>query len=118
MNMYNDQTPIFSILTEINDNYSADFQLEDNPYTYKILRSYNNGLSWSHLATMRASDLEEAHDIVDLLNIGAKSAEQKNKLTNIFGNKIRNLPQEFPHNHSINSVTDQLKDTEMPWTEV
>ena len=116
MNMYNDQTPIFSILTEINDGYLH--LIEDNPYIYKILRSYNNGLSWSHLATMKASDLEEAHDIVDLLNIGAKSIEQKNKLTNIFGNKIRNLPQEFPHNHSINPVTDQLKDTEMPWTEV
>ena len=118
----NETTIMFSILIEPNDNYSADFELEDNPYIYKILRSYNDGLTWSHLATMRASDLEEAHDMVDLLNIGAQKNAQKNNLTNIFGSKIKDISKKYPHSHldgldyyvkyknEIDSVIDQSID--------
>jgi hypothetical protein len=118
----NEQTTIFSVLIENNDQYYDVAELEENPYLYKILRSYDNGLTWSHLATMKASDLEEAHDMVDLLNIGAQKNAQKNNLTNIFGSKIKDISKKYPHSHldgpdyyvkyknEIDSVIDQSID--------
>lgn len=118
----NEQTTIFSVLIENNDQYYDAAELEENPYLYKILRSYDNGLTWSHLATMRASDLEEAHDMVDLLNIGAQKNAQKNNLTNIFGSEIKDISKKYPHSHldgpdyyvkyknEIDSVIDQSID--------
>ena len=118
----NEQTTIFSVLIENNDQYYDVAELEENPYLYKILRSYDNGLTWSHLATMKASDLEEAHDTVDLLNIGAQKNAQKNNLTNIFGSKIKDISKKYPHSHldgpdyyvkyknEIDSVIDQSID--------
>jgi hypothetical protein len=99
----NETTIVFSILIEPNDNYITDFDLEDNPYTYKILRSYNNGLTWSHLATMRASDLEEAHETVDLLNRGA---QKNNTSTNVFGGDIKKADKNYPHNHRTSNGYD------------
>jgi len=97
----NEQTTIFSVLIENNDQYYDVAELEENPYLYKILRSYDNGLTWSHLATMKASDLEEAHDTVDLLNAGARknTSFKDNNPTNIFGNKLKKIEKKFPHSH-------------------
>jgi galactose-1-phosphate uridylyltransferase len=121
----NEQTTIFSVLIENNDQYYDVAELEENPYLYKILRSYDNGLTWSHLATMKASDLEEAHDTVDLLNAGAKknNSFKDNNPINIFGNKLKKIEKNFPHSHTdtgwdsftnykkeIDSVIDQSID--------
>ena len=97
----NEQTTIFSVLIENNDQYYDVVELEENPYLYKILRSYDNGLTWSHLATMKASDLEEAHDTVDLLNAGARknTSFKDNNPTNIFGNKLKKIEKKYPHTH-------------------
>ena len=97
----NEQTTIFSVLIENNDQYYDVAELEENPYLYKILRSYDNGLTWSHLATMKASDLEEAHDTVDLLNAGVRknNSFKDNSPTNIFGNKIKKIQKKYPHTH-------------------
>ena len=122
----NEQTTIFSVLIENNDQYYDVAELEENPYLYKILRSYDNGLTWSHLATMRASDLEEAHDTVDLLNAGARknTSFKDNNPTNIFGNKLKKIEKNFPHSHldgpdyytkyknEIDSIIDQDIDPE------
>ena len=98
----NEQTTIFSVLIENNDQYYDVAELEENPYLYKILRSYDNGLTWSHLATMKASDLEEAHDTVDLLNAGARknTSFKDNNPTNIFGDKLKKIQKKFPHSHT------------------
>lgn len=107
----NEQAIIFSVLIENNDQYYDTADLEDNPYLYKILRSYDNGLTWNHLATMKASDLEEAHDTVDLLNAGARknNSFKDNSPTNIFGSKLK---KHFPHSHSTgwDSFTNYKKE--------
>ena len=122
----NEQTTIFSVLIENNDQYYDVAELEENPYLYKILRSYDNGLTWSHLATMKASDLEEAHDTVDLLNAGVRknNSFKDNSPTNIFGNKIKKIQKKYPHTHldgpdyytkyknEIDSIIDQDIDPE------
>jgi hypothetical protein len=104
----NEQTTIFSVLIENNDQYYDVADLEENPYIYKILRSYDNGLTWSHLATMKASDLEEAHDTVDLLNAGARknNSFKDNTPTNIFGNEVKQSDKKYPHNHRTSNGYD------------
>jgi len=99
----NETITIFSILIEPNEDYSGFLDPQENPYIYKVLRSYDGGLTWSHLATMRVSDREEAYDMVRILNNGV---QKDNTPANIFGDKIKQSDKKYPHNHRTSNGYD------------